>query len=61
MTLAELESGKTAVVECLNFKHHEQELGKRLAAMGIIPSKQITVIRKALLWWSITHSRRVYD
>jgi len=47
MTLAELESGKIAVVKHLQLKHHERELGKRLLAIGITPNKLIQVIRKA--------------
>ena len=47
MTLSELKSGEVAVVSCLQLKRHEQELGKRLVAIGIIPDKQIQVIRKA--------------
>ncbi|MCC0179330.1 ferrous iron transport protein A [Waterburya agarophytonicola K14] len=47
MTLAELESGKLAVVKHLKLNHQEKELGKRLLAIGITPDKQIQVIRKA--------------
>jgi ferrous iron transport protein A len=47
MTLSELESGKLAVVDQIELKSHRQELGNRLTAMGIIPDKQIQVLRKA--------------
>ena len=47
MTLSELESGKLAVVEQIKLTSHRQELGSRLTAMGIIPDKQIQVLRKA--------------
>ncbi|WP_319422516.1 FeoA family protein [Pleurocapsa sp. FMAR1] len=47
MTLSELKSGEIAVVESIQLKRHSQGLGKRLAAIGIIPNKQIKVIRKA--------------
>ena len=47
MTLSELESGKLAVVHQIELKSHKKELGKRLAAMGLIPDKQIQVLRKA--------------
>ncbi len=47
MTLSELESGKLAVVNDIQLKQQNQELGKRLIAMGIIPDKPIQVLRKA--------------
>lgn len=47
MTLSELESGKLAVVHQIELKSHKKELGSRLAAMGLIPDKQIQVLRKA--------------
>ncbi|GAB4238609.1 MAG: hypothetical protein Kow0049_25390 [Stanieria sp.] len=47
MTLSELESGKPAIVEQIQLNRHRQELGKRLAAMGIIPDKPIQILRKA--------------
>ena len=47
MTLSELKSGETAIVDSLRLKSHSRGLGKRLAAIGIIPNKQIQVIRKA--------------
>ncbi len=47
MTLSELESGKLAVVHHIELKSHNQELGSRLAAMGLIPDKLIQVLRKA--------------
>ncbi|GAB4546016.1 MAG: hypothetical protein Tsb0014_40410 [Pleurocapsa sp.] len=47
MTLSELESGKSAVVDQIHLNRHGHELGKRLVAMGIIPDKPIEVLRKA--------------
>jgi ferrous iron transport protein A len=47
MTLSELELEQPAMVEQININRHSQELRKRLAAMGIIPDKQIQVLRKA--------------
>lgn len=47
MTLSELELGKLAIVNDIQLKHHNQELGKRLTAMGIVPDKSIKVLRKA--------------
>ncbi len=47
MTLSELKTGDIAVVESIQLKRHGQRLGKRLSAIGIIPNKQIQVIRKA--------------
>ena len=47
MTLSELELGKLAIVNDIQLKHYNQDLGKRLNAMGIIPDKSIQVLRKA--------------
>ncbi len=47
MNLSELESGKIAIVQQLQLKSHSHGLDKRLKAIGIIPNKQIQVIRKA--------------
>ncbi|WP_036489429.1 FeoA family protein [Myxosarcina sp. GI1] len=47
MTLLELKSGNLAVVKIIELKSHKKELGSRLAAMGIIPDKQIKILRKA--------------
>ena len=47
MTLSELELGKLAIVNHIQLKHYNQDLGKRLNAMGIIPDKSIQVLRKA--------------
>ncbi len=47
MTLSELESGTIAIVEQVLLKCQGHGLDKRLKAIGIIPDKQIQVIRKA--------------
>ena len=47
MNLSELKLGEIALVEYLRLKRHSQGLAKRLAAIGIVPNKQIIVIRKA--------------
>ena len=47
MNLSELKLGEIALVEYLQLKRHGQGLAKRLAAIGIVPNKQIIVIRRA--------------
>jgi ferrous iron transport protein A len=47
MTLSELEPGKLAFVAKIKVCDQSKGLANRLEAMGIIPNKPITVIRKA--------------
>lgn len=46
MTLSELDSGKTALVSELQPNTCDQGLACRLQALGIVPNKTITVLRK---------------
>ncbi len=47
MTLLDLKPGKVAFVEQINICEQNRALVNRLEAMGIIPNKPITVLRKA--------------
>jgi len=49
MTLSELNVGDVAIVEQVNVSRHGSELANRLAALGVIPSKPIQVLRRARL------------
>lgn len=49
MTLSELNVGDVAIVEQVNIGRHGGELANRLAALGVISSKSIQVLRKARL------------
>ena len=47
MNLAQLATGKVAFIKEIRFCEENKPLGNRLEAMGIIPNKPITVLRKA--------------
>jgi ferrous iron transport protein A len=47
MTLSELKVGATALVEEITLKGQDRGLALRLEAMGFLPNKPVTVLRKA--------------
>jgi ferrous iron transport protein A len=47
MTPSELKPGNIAFIEQIRVSEQHQGLANRLEAMGIIPNKPITVLRKA--------------
>lgn len=49
MTLSELNAGDVAIVEQVNLGRHGGELANRLAALGVVSSKSIQVLRRTKL------------
>jgi ferrous iron transport protein A len=47
MTLTELKVGARGLVEAIILRGQDQGLALRLEAMGLVPNKSVTVLRKA--------------